>query len=134
MFYSKCSLVTTHPQLKDNHKPNQRPNQLSEDDGPPAHEFLGDDYGEDNAHLNDSDDEPLSEHVRKATQAWREPNDPEEGSRLGCWTQQGRHVGVLDGVRFLCVFLFDDDDEAHERLVTGCRVIMILCDLGFGPQ
>ncbi|EDR07010.1 uncharacterized protein LACBIDRAFT_299239 [Laccaria bicolor S238N-H82] len=51
---------------------------LSEDDGPPAHEFLEDDYDEDNAHLNDSDDEPLSEHVRKATQAWREPNDPEE--------------------------------------------------------
>ena len=37
------------------------------------------------------------------------------GSRLGCWTQ---HIEVLD-VRFLCVFLFDDDDEAHERLVLG---------------
>ena len=41
------------------------------------------------------------------------------GSRLGCWTQHGRHVGVLDGVRFLCGFLFDDDNEAHERLVIG---------------
>ncbi|KIK00386.1 hypothetical protein K443DRAFT_611264 [Laccaria amethystina LaAM-08-1] len=55
---------------------------LSEDDGPPAHEFLEDDYDEDNAHLDDSDDEPLSEHVRKATQAWREPNDPEEGQQI----------------------------------------------------
>ena len=41
------------------------------------------------------------------------------GSRLGCWMQHGRHVGVLDGVRFLCGFFFDDDNEAHERLVIG---------------
>ena len=63
--------------------------------------------------MNDSDDEPLSEHVRKATQAWREPNDPGE-------VQQTR---VLEATRtpfgglmwcVLCGFLFDDD-EAHER-------------------
>jgi hypothetical protein len=41
------------------------------------------------------------------------------GSRLGCWTQHGRHVEMLDVVRFLCGFLFGGDDEAHERLVTG---------------
>ncbi|PPQ75784.1 hypothetical protein CVT26_001493 [Gymnopilus dilepis] len=47
---------------------------LSEDDGPPANEFLADDFDDDNEHLHDSDDEPLTEHIRKATQAWREPN------------------------------------------------------------
>ena len=47
---------------------------LSEDDGPPANEFLTDDYDEDNEHLNDSDNEPLSEHIRKVTEAWRQPN------------------------------------------------------------
>ncbi|PPQ95112.1 hypothetical protein CVT25_011655 [Psilocybe cyanescens] len=52
------------------------PIRLSEDDGPPANEFLADDYDDDNAHLHDSDDEPLSEHIRRATQAWREPNLP----------------------------------------------------------
>ena len=36
--------------------------QGNEDDGPPAHEFLEDNYDEDHAHLNDSDDKP---HVRK---------------------------------------------------------------------
>jgi len=51
---------------------------LSEDDGPPANEFLVDDFDEDNEHLRDSDDEPLTEHIRKATQAWREPNVPED--------------------------------------------------------
>jgi len=51
---------------------------LSEDDGPPANEFLADDFDEDNEHLRDSDDEPLTEHIRKATQAWREPNVPED--------------------------------------------------------
>ncbi|KAF8900416.1 hypothetical protein CPB84DRAFT_1708934 [Gymnopilus junonius] len=51
---------------------------LSEDDGPPANEFLADDFDEDNEHLRDSDDEPLTEHIRKATQAWREPNIPED--------------------------------------------------------
>lgn len=50
---------------------------LSEDDGPPASEFLGDDFNEDNAHLDDSTDEPLSEHIRRATRAWREPNIPD---------------------------------------------------------
>ena len=50
---------------------------LSEDDGPPANEFLGDDFDEDNEHLHDSTDEPLSEHIRRATQAWREPNIPD---------------------------------------------------------
>ncbi|PPR05052.1 hypothetical protein CVT24_010199 [Panaeolus cyanescens] len=44
------------------------------DDGPPANEFLHDDYDDDNASLGGSDDEPLSEHIRKVTQAWREPN------------------------------------------------------------
>jgi len=47
---------------------------LSEDDGPPSNEFLGDDFDEDNEHLHDSANEPLSEHIRRATQAWREPN------------------------------------------------------------
>ncbi|KAF8816976.1 hypothetical protein BYT27DRAFT_7219538 [Phlegmacium glaucopus] len=47
---------------------------LSEDDGPPANEFLADDYDEDNEHLPDSDNEPLSEHIRKVTEAWRRPD------------------------------------------------------------
>lgn len=50
---------------------------LSEDDGPSATEFLGDDFDDDNEHLDDSADEPLSEHIRRATQAWREPNIPD---------------------------------------------------------
>ena len=50
---------------------------LSEDDGPPAREFLGDDFDEDNEHLDDSTDEPLSEHIRRATRAWREPTIPD---------------------------------------------------------
>ncbi|KAJ3506592.1 hypothetical protein NLJ89_g6787 [Agrocybe chaxingu] len=49
---------------------------LSVDDGPPANEFLSDDYDEDNENLRDSADDPLSEHVRRATQAWRTPNVP----------------------------------------------------------
>ncbi|KAF8970686.1 hypothetical protein BDZ97DRAFT_1790506 [Flammula alnicola] len=56
---------------------------LSQDDGPPANEFLEDDYDEDNEHLNDGDDEPLSEHIRKVTQAWREPDVPEDDSNGG---------------------------------------------------
>ncbi|KAF5329732.1 hypothetical protein D9619_008984 [Psilocybe cf. subviscida] len=47
---------------------------LSQDDGAPAIEFLADDYDDDHQHLHDSDDEPLTEHVRKVTQAWRDPN------------------------------------------------------------
>ncbi|KJA24912.1 hypothetical protein HYPSUDRAFT_38294 [Hypholoma sublateritium FD-334 SS-4] len=47
---------------------------LSQDDGPPANEFLADDYDDDNEHLHDSDDEPLSEHIRRTTLAWREPS------------------------------------------------------------
>ena len=86
---------------------------LSEDDGPTAHEFLEDDYDEDNTHLNDSDDEPLSEHVRKATQAWREPNVLEEGQQIRV------PDATIDVVRFLYGFLSDDDVEAHERLVIG---------------
>jgi len=39
---------------------------LSEDNGPPANEFLADDYDEDNEHLNDIGNETLSEHIRKA--------------------------------------------------------------------
>lgn len=50
---------------------------LSEDDGPPANEFLADDYDDDNEHLHDSDNEPLSEHIRKVTEAWRRPNVPD---------------------------------------------------------
>lgn len=42
---------------------------LSEDNGPPANEFLADDYDEDNEHLNDLGNEPLPEHIRKATGA-----------------------------------------------------------------
>ena len=80
MFYSKCSLPTHS--LKTITNRNDGRIRLSEDDGPPAHEFLEDDYDGDNAHLNDSDDEQLSQHVRKATQLWREPNDPEEGQQI----------------------------------------------------
>lgn len=58
---------------------------MSEDDGPPANEFLADDFDDDNEHLHDSDDEPLSQHVRQATRAWRLPRIPEsllaEGDR-----------------------------------------------------
>jgi len=42
---------------------------LSEDNGPPANEFLADDYDDDNEHLNDLGSETLSEHIRKATEA-----------------------------------------------------------------
>lgn len=42
---------------------------LSEDNGPPANEFLADDYDEDNEHLNDLGDQSLSEHIRKARAA-----------------------------------------------------------------
>ena len=42
---------------------------LSEDNGPPANEFLADDYDEDNEHLNDLGNEFLSEHIRKTTEA-----------------------------------------------------------------
>lgn len=48
---------------------------MSEDDGPSANEFLADDYDEDNEHLNDLENEPLSEHIRKVTEAWRRPED-----------------------------------------------------------
>jgi hypothetical protein len=39
---------------------------LSEDDGPPAREFLEDDYDDDNEALpgNNSDDEPLAHHIQ----------------------------------------------------------------------
>jgi len=50
---------------------------LSEDDGPASNEFLAEDFDEDNEHLQDSDDEPLSQHVRQATRAWRTPTPPE---------------------------------------------------------
>jgi hypothetical protein len=73
MFYSKCSLPAHSLKLITNR--NDGRIRLSEDDNPPAHEFLVDDHGDDNGHLNDT------EHVRKATQAWREPNDPEEGQQ-----------------------------------------------------
>ncbi|KAJ6625988.1 hypothetical protein B0H10DRAFT_1999802 [Mycena sp. CBHHK59/15] len=41
---------------------------LSEDDGPPAREFLEDDYDDDNEGLNlgDEHDEPLTERLRKS--------------------------------------------------------------------
>lgn len=42
---------------------------LSEDNGPPANEFLADDYDEDNEHLNDLGNETLTDHIRKATEA-----------------------------------------------------------------
>ncbi|KAF9009622.1 hypothetical protein BDQ17DRAFT_1348438 [Cyathus striatus] len=51
---------------------------LSEDDGPSSREFLDDDYDDDNEALdgNNSDDEPLSEHIRKTAQAWQlEPQE-----------------------------------------------------------
>ncbi|KAF9534381.1 hypothetical protein CPB83DRAFT_844150 [Crepidotus variabilis] len=50
---------------------------LSEDDGPQANEFLADDFDDDNEHLHDSDDEPLSQHIHQATRAWREPTIPQ---------------------------------------------------------
>lgn len=56
------------------------PIRLSNDEGPPANEFLADDYDEDNEHLDDSDDTPLSEHIRRATQVWREPVFPQSNS------------------------------------------------------
>jgi len=40
---------------------------LSEDDGPPAREFLEDEYDEDVEGVDDEDDEPLTERVKKAT-------------------------------------------------------------------
>ena len=46
---------------------------LSEDNDPPANEFLADDYDEDNEHLNGSEFEPLSEHIKKVTEAWQRP-------------------------------------------------------------
>ncbi|KAF9054065.1 hypothetical protein BJ165DRAFT_1307864, partial [Panaeolus papilionaceus] len=55
-------------------EPSEGQIRLSTDDGPPANEFLHDDYDDDNASLGGSDDEPLSEHIRKVTQAWREPD------------------------------------------------------------
>jgi hypothetical protein len=48
---------------------------LSEDNGPPANEFLADDYDGDNQHLNDSGNETLSEHIRKATVTTTEATD-----------------------------------------------------------
>ncbi|KAF4612284.1 hypothetical protein D9613_003919 [Agrocybe pediades] len=51
---------------------------LSEDDGPPANEFLVEDYDDDHVYLPDSENEPLAEHVRKAAQAWREPAERDE--------------------------------------------------------
>ena len=77
MFYSKCSLPTHS--LKTITNRNDGRIRLSEDDGPPVHE---DDYDEDNAHLNDSDDELLSVHVKKATQAWRVPDVLEKGQQI----------------------------------------------------
>jgi hypothetical protein len=49
---------------------------LSEDEGPSAAEFLGDgdDYDDDNLHLSHSDTDTLSEQMKRATRAWREPN------------------------------------------------------------
>lgn len=39
---------------------------LSEDDGPPAREFLEDDYDEDNQGLDSTDDGISAEHVNEA--------------------------------------------------------------------
>ena len=66
-------VLTTHPfthlpSLKKITNRNDGRIRLSEHDSPPAHEFLEVDHDEDNAHLNDSDDEP---RVRKAAQEWR---------------------------------------------------------------
>lgn len=51
---------------------------LSEDDGPPSAEFLwnGDEYDDDNTHLDtvDPSARELSDHIKRATNAWREPN------------------------------------------------------------
>lgn len=48
---------------------------LSEDDGPSAAEFLEDDFDDDNLHLSlNSDTDTLSEQMKRATRAWREPN------------------------------------------------------------
>ena len=64
---------------------------LSIDDGPPANEFLADDdYDEDNEHLND-DHEPLSEHIRKVTEAWRQPNLPNYGNGENVPVLQNNH-------------------------------------------
>ncbi|TEB33792.1 hypothetical protein FA13DRAFT_112338 [Coprinellus micaceus] len=49
---------------------------LSEDEGPSAAEFLGDgdDDDDDNLHLSHSDTDTLTEQMKRATRAWREPN------------------------------------------------------------
>ncbi|KAH6912073.1 hypothetical protein BKA70DRAFT_1266475 [Coprinopsis sp. MPI-PUGE-AT-0042] len=51
---------------------------LSEDNGPASTEFLGDDFDEDNEHIGDSD--TLTEQMRRATQAWREPSPSSDHS------------------------------------------------------
>lgn len=48
---------------------------LSEDNGPPANEFLADDYDEDNEHINDFGHETLSEHIKKDRATEAEAND-----------------------------------------------------------
>ena len=63
--YSNVLLNFTH-RLKTWREPEGRI-RLSQDDGPPAHEFIGDDYDEDNENLDDDDDEPLTERVRNVT-------------------------------------------------------------------
>lgn len=51
---------------------------LSSDEGPPSHEFLEDDYDEDNEDLDmedDEDDEPLTERGTKATAGSQDRSD-----------------------------------------------------------
>jgi hypothetical protein len=75
MFYSKYSLLAHH--LKSITNQNEHQIRLSKDDNPPAHKFLVDDYGDDNGHLNNSDDELLLKHVKQATQALRHRTNDE---------------------------------------------------------
>ncbi|KAJ2930486.1 hypothetical protein H1R20_g6603, partial [Candolleomyces eurysporus] len=50
---------------------------LSEDDGPSSTSFLTpDDYDDDNEHLTYNDNESLSAHMKRVTNAWREPTIP----------------------------------------------------------
>ncbi|KIK05167.1 hypothetical protein K443DRAFT_91828 [Laccaria amethystina LaAM-08-1] len=69
------SLLAHH--LKSITNQNEHQIRLSKDDNPPAHKFLVDDYGDDNGHLNNSDDELLLKHVKQATQALRHRTNDE---------------------------------------------------------
>lgn len=50
---------------------------MSEDEGPSSTSFLTpDDYDDDNEHLTYTDTDSLSAHMKRVTNAWREPTIP----------------------------------------------------------